>query len=296
MDNVTIRGDFYKSFLQFCSNVKHFAIRGIYDDFMIGRDNTWLEHTYLHLKTVRFCDASSFNRFTSKSVKELAGFFQLNPNMHTFTTTYRYFSSNWKELLKGQASIDLLKMETLFTAFCMYHPIRDALNKLHSQHIYERLHLRGIEITCQEDLDLIGTIPAVEILQLAIVKKAIILPPTMTDLKEISFNCGHDIKSPVRFAQNLISVERIRIQEAAIIDILPFIRYSTQVEVLHVERLLYPFGIRSVDVVALNKERAKLDGVCKLTIFVKEDNYLATKWASLPTKCPLVELDRAEAS
>lgn len=45
-----------------------------------------------------------------------------------------------------------------------------------------------------------------------------------------------------------------------------------------------------VDVAKLNKQRAKLDGASQMTIYVNEDNYLATKHASLPTRCSLVEL------
>lgn len=48
------------------------------------------------------------------------------------------------------------------------------------------------------------------------------------------------------------------------------------------------------DMVAFNKELAKLDGACKMTIYANEDYYLARKRASLPTKYSLVELDRAE--
>lgn len=298
MENVLIEIEFYQSFFKYCPNVKHLAIKGVADKLIIGSDNAWLQRNYPKLESVHFDDTDDIcetYRGNGESVKELAQFFQLNPNLRTFSTTYDYFKENWKWMLEGKASFDLLKLQTPLSICRLDHYIADPLKKLHAKDVYKRLRLSNLKVMTQSDLKLIGTIPAVETLYLEEVECGIAIPK-MTSLKEFGLVYAPDIRTPDRLAQSLANVQRIYIQAAAPADILPFIRYSTKAEALFVDRLLDGTHLKKggLDVVALNAEREKLNGASKMTIYVDEKIYLATQRASV-TKCSLVELEKAEA-
>lgn len=300
MENGMIEGDFYKSMFQFCPMVKHLSIKGIGGDTIIGPDNEWLNRSYPNLESVYFDDTDECYetyRGSGDNNPALLQFFQMNPNLRTFATTYAYFVENWQWLMDGDVEIDQLKIQLPLSTGVLNDRICTAFQQLYAKGAYKRLRLSNVEIENGKHLDLIGSIPALEILYMETVKCAIVLPTTLTSLKEIGIIYGPDIKRPDRLARNLINVERIYIQSAKPIDILPFVRYSANVNTLYVDNLLNGphFENDIFDVVALNKEREKFNGACKQTIYVKEKIYLATKSASLPTECSLVELGRAEA-
>lgn len=296
LENAKTNDEFYKTFFRFFPNVKHLIIKGITSNSIIGTDNSWLQQKYPNLDSVCFHNAEIFRRNDGESVKELAQFFQLNPNVHTFSTTYHYFNKNWMWLLDGKASIDLLKIK-LPLDFCLVRsPFCNALMKLHAKGVYKRLYLYGYTHKNEADLDRIGLIPAIETLYFDGAHTDIDIPFRMTDLKELRFSFGGNIKYLDLSSSSLMNVERVFIEFTQIIYILPIIRHLVNVKVLYVDHLwrgtYFENGI--VNVVALNEERAQLEGACKLTIYVKENIYLAAKWTLLPTKCSLIELGRAE--
>lgn len=96
-------------------------------------------------------------------------------------------------------------------------------------------------------------------------------------------------------ARSLTNVERIHVRSAKLNDILPFIRRSAKINEIRIDRLeddSYFKKQTAIDVVALNNERRKLIGACKLTLYVDEEIFLATKWAARKIKCTLIELKR----
>lgn len=60
-------------------------------------------------------------------------------------------------------------------------------------------------------------------------------------------------------------------------DILPFFRRSTKLNKIKIQ---YQGEQKVLNLSMLNKERAKLVGARKMTIYVEDDVYLATKWAT----------------
>lgn len=145
----------------------------------------------------------------------------------------------------------------------------------------------------QRDLNKILNIPSIEKLYIEEMQRcAITIPPPSTgnNLQEIGWLDVSEIKSPNRTAKSL-QAERMYIHAASIKEILPFVRFASNLQSIYVKNFEEDDDdVDVVDVVKLNKQRAKLDGARQMTIYVNEDNYLATKHASLPTRCSLVEL------
>lgn len=120
---------------------------------------------------------------------------------------------------------------------------------------------------------------------------AITIPPPSTgnNLQEIGWLDVSEIKSTNRTAKSL-QAERMNIHAASIKEILPFVRFARNLQSIYVKHFEEDDDVDVVDMAKLNKQRAQLDGTHQMTIYVNEDTYLATKHASLPTSCSLVEL------
>lgn len=301
MEKGMIDGEFYENFFQFCPNVKHLTIRKIGGSKIIGSNNAWLHRSYPNLESVYFDDTNeSFGNyyFYGRSNKDLLQLFRLNPNVRTFTTTYNYFRENWKCLIEHSVAFDLLTLKTPLSTGVLSDGICKAIEALHVHGVYKRLHLSNLGFKRKATFDLISTLPAIEALYLGNAKYVFDLSPKMTSLKEIGLIYCPGIKQSSRLAKRFANVERIFIQTAGPVDILPFIRYSAKVKTIYVGLLLdgTHYENNVVDLVALNKARKRLHGACKLTIYVEEKVFLATKWAAEPTKCSLIELNRAGAT
>lgn len=93
-----------------------------------------------------------------------------------------------------------------------------------------------------------------------------------------------------------MKLKRIEFNCASSNDILPFICHATKVNKIQVTFLTngshFDECNEILDLVALNKERDKLVGACKVMIYVMENVYLATKWAIKQTDFRMIEMKR----
>lgn len=291
--NVTMTAEFRTLSFQFCTNVRRLVIKGIHDDIVIGADNSWLCRRYSRLDTVHFDDIDDVNGVTTRigNIEGLTTFFNLNPNVRNFTTSYDFLVENLEALLASHAQLTVLKIQTPLQPHRIDGEIRNALRRLYDNGFYQRLRLCNVEIRRQRDLDKIATIRSIEALYIEEMQIcAITIPPLMgNSLKEIGWLDVSAINSPNRTAKSL-QAERMYIHVTSIKEMLPFVRFASNLQSIYVKHFEEDDEVTVVDVVKLNKQRAQLDGVRKMTIYVNEDIYLATKHASLPTSCSLVEL------
>lgn len=286
--------DFDEVFLKHCSNLKCLCIFDIMGKNLMGKGNKWLQREYPTLEHLILCYDFDYEDERNE-IRELRTFFELNPNVRTFSTTLQFLWIN-RLWLRG-SNINLDQLEIQGGGSLMLDPCFRFVNELHRQGFYKRLHFYGIDI--DEDGELLRTaqLPGLEKLYLAYLDLTIALPP-LEGVKELNFVFSEDIKHPNILASNIPHVEIIHIKEAKIDDILPFIRLSPNVSKIRVGRLLKEndlhFKDNPIDLVALNKERKKLAGARKITLFLKERIYLATKWAAMKTECSLIQIKRSD--
>lgn len=94
-------------------------------------------------------------------------------------------------------------------------------------------------------------------------------------------------------ASSLTNVERIHIWRAKFDDILPFIRRSAKVKEIRIDRLEGGYYMKNniIDVKALNNLRKQLIRASRITLYVREEVFLATKLTKT-TKSPMIILKR----
>ncbi|XP_055307593.1 uncharacterized protein LOC129571765 [Sitodiplosis mosellana] len=160
------------------------------------------------------------------------------------------------------------------------------LNNLHEKGFFKRLHFRS---------ERNSTTSAEQILSLPGLVTLYIYPnenenpefPVLPSIKEIGIiNRFERHINTDAMVNSFINLEQLFIIGSR--DLLPFIRRSIKLKDVEIA----DFEGEVLDIAALNKERKKLVGARKVTIYVNERIYLATKWATSDTSLEMIELKR----
>lgn len=282
-------GEFYENVLQYCPNVKYMSLRKGTNRTEDGRENLWLLQQYPVLEHFLINDFDSGGPDDGWEVPLLRPFFQQNPNIRIFSTTFNFLRRNANCWLNADIQLDRLEI-TGFAANIIY--TRDLLNTLYDQGFFKKLHVYLMFVTEYSLNDLAG-LNGVEKLYLRSNGKSNILP-ALNELKELGMN--HVSEQFIEIAQNLPSIERIYISEATINDILPFIQYAKNVNKIKIHRIDHDRHLQEfiLDLAMLNEHRKQLANATKVTIYVPEKWYIGTKWSIGKTDHSLIELKRAQ--
>lgn len=296
----------------------------------MGTGNEWLLRHYPSIEHLAL-DESDFVAGSGREIIELKTFFQLNPNVRTFSTIpcFLYENRNW--LRGSNIQLDQLNLKCDFYLEESMEHIWELVNELYEQGFYKRFHFYGYYL----NHNIIGpekrfSIRSLEKLHFqnefdeVRLQNLIILLPPLINLKELFLMCfkrnepessssnklvqnlswGFQMVSRLflstdfernleTLASSLTNVERIHIWRAKFDDILAFIRRSPKVNEIRIDRLEdgYYFKNNIIDVKALNNLRKQLIRASKMTLYVREEVFLATKLTKT-TKSSMIILKR----
>ena len=227
-----------------------------------------------------------FHRYLALENVELKTFLEQSPNL-------RSLEINANHLWEIRVSILNANVELNDLTICWNFYLRldaDAfvvlLNELYRRRFYKRLHLTSDLLPHDE-------LPALPGLVTLYHRAGQADYPLLINVKEFVIFDGRDkYINPTPLVNTLINVEHIFACFANIGFILPLIRNLLKLKAIYINR----FDGNVLDVRALNRERNKLLGAQKVTIYVDEEAYLATKWASKGTTFDLIEIRRRSSN
>lgn len=110
----------------------------------------------------------------------------------------------------------------------------------------------------------------------------------LKNIEELTLGSSEEFSDLDMVAKILINLKIIRFLRARIDDLLPFLKRSVNMQKIKVEFLKW----NTIDFWALNREREKLPGAEKTTLYLKEEIYLETKWTMKETDFGLIRLKR----
>lgn len=258
-------GDLYEDFLKFCVNLKCLHAYDVDIKNLLSRQ-------YPSLKSIEIRNCGALERY------KLNEFFKLNPNVRNLTIDSNFLRENLYDMLDREIQVD-----DLILANSNIDKLElDALNILHQRGFYKRLH---IETSAIKD-----EIAALEGLATLYVRGIEVIPelPGLTELGFYvwtTFGEDFDVTQIPNLCKNL---ERLFVYESSIDGILPFIRYSPHLNEIAIRKL----ESNTLDISVLNNERIKLNGAQKVTIYVAEHVYLATKWSTKTINLDFIEIKR----
>lgn len=259
-----IKGDFYISFLRFCPNIKRLKICSIEGGTIIGSSNNWLLRKYPKLEYVHF---EEFANLVQMPILQI--FFQMYPNIQTFSTTVDLIQKNQRWLIGSNIKFDLLKLEGNCSRVDVVRNACNAVRMLYIQGFYNRLHFAGSSISLEEAWNELMTVSAIEGLFLSDIRVPIYLSPLMSGIQEVRLD-RYDSTYKIHyhnFVTNLMNVKRVWLSDIS--DLSSIVQFSKNVEEVrfsYIDRyrfiqLRYCYCHR-FDLVELNKQREQLVGAC----------------------------------
>lgn len=248
------------------------------------------------------CKYSTLKRFhiwQKKSVL-ITPFLELNPTIKTFVINSNGLWKNRKQLKIANIAlddlevyIDIQKNIEKMQSFCQL------LNTLHANGLYKRLSCTlltpPIEQGMVDELASLSALVKINMYQFTERTQIRYVIPSLQTLKELCFFTIDVISDLEAMASNLHNLERIFFCFVPDLNaILPLIRRAanlTKLKIQYVKDGSCPI----INIFAFNRERKKLPNAKKLTLYVAEKNYLATKWAMQETDLDLIKVQRASS-
>lgn len=287
MSDVTIDGNFYVEFLQFCTNLKQLSVRNCK-----SFDFDWMLKTYPKLQHFELID------YQNAKFNDLLTFFKANPHIQSFSTDSK-FISRFNELIEKLAvNLNDLTIVRGYRDDLLNDSIFHQLIMLYNLGFYKKLHLHGAYRSLDGRI-LQNHIEKISQLKLETIhfRTLVYVTPninllSMIHLKEVKMHDPQMCTNIQNMARKLLHLERISFTNSFLDDVAPFVKYSTNLKEIHL------FGnIRSewnvIHLSHLNEERMKLTNACKVTIHANDEIYIATKWTNRMTVFDLVELKRS---
>lgn len=284
----TLFGDFHEQFLQFCKHLKRLYVQDDLGDIIDEGGNPWMLRQYPTLELLQLTSRYPFRIF------ELSTFLERNSSIRCFSTSSRCLWENRHELLECNAKIHRLEIQMLDNFYRQLIDVRlicELLNQLYERGFYRSLHLfvKRVDQRCSEQLN---TVYGLEHLSIRQFSESFDLP-LLTNLKGLTILDGSNDNDMNILANRLMNLERILIQNAIYSDILPFIRQSVKLNKIKI----IPKVNETLRLVNLNEEREKLAGARKITIYVPDNIFLATKWTTKngDINLNMIEMKRADS-
>lgn len=280
-----ITGDFYQKFLKFCTNLKTFRLQSKNSQenpspngnlVLIGKDNKWLTRKYPTLESLEITPG------IAQEVTELKTFFNQNPNVRNFSIKTKQDRQNWDLFQGNKINLDILAIQFYEGDLGDIH---NHLNNLHERGVFKRLHWYSSEPTEQ-----LATLKEIERLTVRYWSEHTCtnISPFLIGIRELCIRYSSPGLKMEATARNIMNLERLYLFDPTCEQILSFIRHSAKLVVLKVGSR---FG-QDINLLSWNKEREKLSGARKVIIYVPENVYLATKWATKKIEYDLVKLKR----
>lgn len=285
----------YEAILSACKNMTYLSLIGKLGkktSKIIGTSNGWLREKYPKLEHFEL----KYDYIKVKKIKELPQFLDLNSRIRSFSTDVNYFLKNFEYFLGAKTKLDVFSITILYAHREDY--LRECiplLNQLHENEFYKQLHCNYSTLFFHHgDVDLLASLVALIKLEIEYVFSELILIPDLAELEELFFPCAYDVANWVELPDRLVNLRRMRCQFASADDVFIFIGRSPSANRITVNNLSggihFNNDTRVLDLVALNNERKKLKHAQKITIFLREEIYLATKWAFNETNFSLIQL------
>lgn len=289
-----VNGSFYDTVLAHCPKLTHLYLQSSPNgSTIIGSDNDWLLRKYPALEHF------SLTMFWEPKIDELKTFLEINPNIKTFSAVDKWFWANREVVLSANVQLNELSIFITSEDWENFGSLWNLLNQLFERGFYKRLNLYYNVYACNQTLfDQMAKLNGIRKLENKCSDK--ISLSAFSDVENILFKDSDKLNDLDAIATNLTKLQKINFLFARMDHIKRLVSQAANLSKIIIGSLIdeengrttkwEPFLLRE-----MNWYREKLAGAKKLTIYVEENVYLATKWKLKNTNLSLVQLLRTDS-
>lgn len=279
-------GENIHEILDQCVRLRHLSIENCKTNF------DWSNRKYPTLEYLKL------ESLSSKLIRGIAMFLELNPNIRKFAITSITLWENRDQFMSANIKLDELAIEVHCFDIVEWKTICDLLNELHKRGFYRKLQLYLVGTSGIQNRELIDQLTNVnELIKVLFFffSDPFALSP-LKNLEEIYVDRSKYIADLEILPYNLINFKRIHFYAASIDDIMPLIKRSVKMQRIKVDILEggvhFNENTKVIDLLTLNRTREQLTDAKKMTLYVTDRIYLATKWAMKGTDFGFIRLKR----
>lgn len=297
--NCKMTGDFHANFLQHCKMIKRLYIeaRETEAGTIIGSSDDWLLQKYPTLEHFHV----NFGYHKLPSAKVLT-FLEENSNIKTFANNAILKTNrpwNNKSInINQKIELDILSIQ--INARTNGNEFVHLMNELHAHGFYKELHVYIKDGA--RPLDTPSIRQMFKFNALVKLYSKVMTSNNFTGLSKVKELVTDDVISTLTdymndMAHALVNIERIQLGAVTLSEMLTFINRCAKLTKMDIRKIYRDDKVEvdTLDIVALNNARKQLEGARKLTLYVPEQVYLATKRIGNETKLDLIELKRRES-
>lgn len=288
LDRCTIDGDFHDLILKYCTKIKRLSVTTMWsweNESLIGNGNVWLFRKYPTLEHIEINAEDDFPK--------IGTFLGLNPNIRKLSIIYAFMMRHADLFMSSKAKLDELVL--YIQEVCFLFDAFDTLQTLHQRGFYKRLRLYAAGMN-QQHIDRLALLNIVK-LQAGFEENVIL--SSLNNLEELYVYDSRRVMDFSKLATNLQHLRQIEFYCESFDAILPFVSHARNLKRIKFEIIqngaYFNTETKVVKLRALNKEREKLSNAERITIYVYEEIYLATKWSREETDFSLIRLRRLES-
>lgn len=217
---------------------------------------------------------------------ELMRFLENNPNIQSLAISFNLLLTNRKSTLTSMIHLEDLAID-------LHRNINDnmisLLNELYDRNFYKKLHLRCTRVQFPMQLSLLHELRGLVTLYISCAENTKL--PLLTDITELGISKQGGGININFLADNYNKLQHLLLDKVNFTEILPFIRHSLTLKSVEI----YQYTKDMLDVVKLNNERKKLHGAQRITVYVNDDLYRATKWLTPVVTLEFIEIKRQQS-
>lgn len=294
LDDCNLKGSLHENMLVFCPKLKHLGVFSYPGpSAIVGNGNDWLLQKYTTLESFELT-LGSFYRKRKFKIDELKTFLEQHSSIHTLTTTPHTLYDNRGSLLSANVQFNELIIRNHIgehidnIEMCM-----PFFTELHERGFYKRLAFLDVWRGGYE-----------AIIEGMASLKAIVKVYALSEDK-LNLRGFQNVEKLYCYSNDTIGDFKAMVTSLKKLQCIGFTvtnYYHVEFLISHaanIKKIVVYANIKDsdcvIDLVALNKRRAELTAPQKISLFVEENVYLATKWALNETNFEFIRLMRRDS-
>lgn len=295
LNRCDIDGNLFETIISFCPNLKRLCIASdAISFFKNGTQNDWLLRTYPKLEYFGLVVHGEINEQTK--FPELIAFLEHNSNIQTLFVSPNILWVNRESIFNSSIKLDELAVFVDRTENVNFCAFLNLLKELDERGFFKQLQLTS----SHQDIDqkLLNQMTSLVKLEIGSIY---IKLSAFTELKELYIDASYEILDWNEMVKNLTKLERILFLYATLDNISFLVANAVRLTKILVYNLTDSPSYRArtknlnLDLQKWNRDREKLSGARKTTIFAPEGIYLQTKWTQSQTNFNLIRLMRTDS-
>lgn len=232
-----------------------------------------------------------------QSMNQLISFLEKHSKVQCFSTGLSSLWNKQNGFLESNIQLDWFEVCFHSDDLPILKMVSTLFNQLFERKFYKRLslnmeHLEMYGVPTLYDDVVLHTIKGLEKLRVDAFNQNPHYSSHLFNVKELKISYCNSYSDAEIIAKNLVNLKHLNFGVATYEKILPFIQQSTKL--CTIKFMQWPY-VDDFRLVTLNKEREKLSGAHKVTIYILEPGFLKTKWTTQhgDTNLKMIELKRS---